>query len=191
MATSKTLLSLVALVWIPAQLQINAKYMDVNSMVALLLPNIPSVNLNSNDLVVIFDRLEKSLYLVTDAALNYYFIYVVQRRLVASGLKKYDRLVSFNKMIIWCVSIFCLSRFLTEAALLIRVSLAMDVMIIGSSFLLCTGGCAEIAVHSNDVPEERVLIYDLPSTCLYGQSWYMTLPDMYRTNIVSRSSRSR
>ncbi|KAK7465281.1 hypothetical protein VKT23_005260 [Stygiomarasmius scandens] len=101
----------VALVWIPAQLQINAKYMEVNSMVALLLPNTPSVNLNSNNLVVLFDRLEKSLYLVTDAALNYYFIYVVQRRLVASGLKKYDKLVSFNKMIIW-------------------VSLAMDVMII-------------------------------------------------------------
>lgn len=51
------------------------------------------------------------LYLLTDAGLNFYFIHIVNKRLVAAGLQKYDRLVRFNKMIIW-------------------VSLSMDIMII-------------------------------------------------------------
>ncbi|KAK7440375.1 hypothetical protein VKT23_017011 [Stygiomarasmius scandens] len=81
---------IVAVIWIPAQLQVNDKYHEIN---------------------LIFDRLEKSLYLVTDAALNWLFIHIVRKRLVASGLKKYDKLVKYNLLIIW-------------------VSLGMDVLII-------------------------------------------------------------
>ncbi|THU97698.1 hypothetical protein K435DRAFT_965339 [Dendrothele bispora CBS 962.96] len=81
---------IVGVIWIPTQLQVNEKYHNIN---------------------LIFDRLEKSLYLVTDAALNRYFIHIVRKRLVSTGLKKYDKLVRYNLLIIW-------------------VSLGMDVMII-------------------------------------------------------------
>ncbi|KAK7465293.1 hypothetical protein VKT23_005272 [Stygiomarasmius scandens] len=80
----------VAIVWIPAQLQINETYMHVN---------------------IIFDRIEKCPYLITDAALNGLFIYIVRKRLVGAGLTRFDRLVKFNTTIIW-------------------VSLAMDILII-------------------------------------------------------------
>ncbi|KAK7465292.1 hypothetical protein VKT23_005271 [Stygiomarasmius scandens] len=85
----------VAIIWIPAQLQINSTYIRINH---------------------IFDRLEKCLYLVTDAALNWFFIRTVRRHLVAAGLRKYDALVRYNMMIIW-------------------VSLAMDALIIGAMSL--------------------------------------------------------
>ncbi|THV06529.1 hypothetical protein K435DRAFT_481521 [Dendrothele bispora CBS 962.96] len=85
----------VAIIWVPAQLQINSTYIRINH---------------------IFDRLEKCLYLVTDAALNWFFIRIVRKHLVAAGLSKYDRLVRFNMIIIWA-------------------SLAMDAMIIGAMSL--------------------------------------------------------
>ncbi|KAJ7150540.1 hypothetical protein C8R43DRAFT_1067986 [Mycena crocata] len=77
-------------IWIPAKLQINQQYHDIN---------------------IWWDRIEKCLYLVVDAALNWFFIRSVKRRLVDHGLKKYDRLVRFNTQIV-------------------GVSLAMDVLII-------------------------------------------------------------
>ncbi|KAJ6490282.1 hypothetical protein C8R47DRAFT_1215144 [Mycena vitilis] len=77
-------------IWLPAKLQINPTYMSINLW---------------------WDRVEKVLYLLVDAALNYYFIRAVKQRLVAHGLKKYDRLVRYNLQII-------------------GVSLAMDVLII-------------------------------------------------------------
>ncbi|KAF5368526.1 hypothetical protein D9758_002454 [Tetrapyrgos nigripes] len=85
----------VAMIWIPAQLQINESYIHVNR---------------------IFDRLGKCLYLLTDAALNWYFIHTVKKQLVTAGLRKYDRLVTFN-------------------VLILGVSLAMDALIIGAMFL--------------------------------------------------------
>ncbi|KAB5592700.1 hypothetical protein CTheo_3843 [Ceratobasidium theobromae] len=77
-------------IWVPAKLQISRKYHDIN---------------------VWWDRTEKCLYLVTDAILNYMFIRIIKDRLVAMGLKKYDKLVKFNERII-------------------LVSLSMDVLII-------------------------------------------------------------
>ena len=59
----------------------------------------------------IWDRIEKVLYLLVDACLNWYFIRVVRDNLVTNGLQKYNRLVRFNQRII-------------------IVSLLMDVMII-------------------------------------------------------------
>ncbi|KAF4552043.1 Hypothetical protein D9617_11g008900 [Elsinoe fawcettii] len=77
-------------IWIPARLQISDKYVHLNN---------------------IWDRCEKAIYLIVDAALNFMFIRIVQKNLVNNGLKKYERLVRFNMYII-------------------GFSLAMDVLII-------------------------------------------------------------
>ncbi|KAJ6514918.1 hypothetical protein C8R47DRAFT_496325 [Mycena vitilis] len=77
-------------IWLPAKLQINETYASINLW---------------------WDRVEKCLYLVVDAGLNYYFIRSVKQRLVSHGLTKYDALVRYNLQII-------------------GVSLAMDVLII-------------------------------------------------------------
>jgi len=54
-------------IWIPARLQISAKYESINN---------------------IWDRCEKVIYLLVDAALNYYFVRIVQRRLVDQGCER-------------------------------------------------------------------------------------------------------
>lgn len=63
-----------------------------------------------------WDRVEKVIYLLVDAALNYYFIRVVRKNLVECGLTKYRSLVHFNIFII-------------------GFSLSMDVLIIGTMSL--------------------------------------------------------
>ncbi|KAF8732526.1 hypothetical protein RHS02_06167, partial [Rhizoctonia solani] len=78
-------------IWVPAKLQISDRYRVIN---------------------LYWDHTEKVLYLITDAILNYMFIRIIRKRLVAMGLKKYDKLVKFNEKII-------------------MVSLSMDVLIIG------------------------------------------------------------
>lgn len=77
-------------IWIPARLQISDTYVHLNEW---------------------WDRAEKIIYLLIDAALNIYFMRTVQYNLVQPGLHKYKNLVRFNMFII------CFS-------------LAMDVMII-------------------------------------------------------------
>ncbi|KAI0423008.1 hypothetical protein F5X98DRAFT_369024 [Xylaria grammica] len=78
-------------IWIPARLQISPTYIHTNEW---------------------WDRVEKVIYLLTDAFLNGYFIRVVQHNLVRNGLTKYRGLVYFNIFII-------------------GFSLSMDVLIIG------------------------------------------------------------
>ncbi|APA08460.1 hypothetical protein SS1G_02149 [Sclerotinia sclerotiorum 1980 UF-70] len=78
-------------IWIPARLQISNTYIHLNE---------------------IWDRCEKSIYLVVDALLNFYFMKTVYSKLVGNGLKKYKTLIKFN-------------------AVLVVFSLAMDVLIIG------------------------------------------------------------
>ncbi|QRV93458.1 Es2 domain-containing protein [Ceratobasidium sp. AG-Ba] len=78
-------------IWVPAKLQISTRYHDIN---------------------VVWDRMEKCFYLLTDGILNWMFVNIIKKRLVSMGLKKYDRLVKFNERII-------------------MVSLSMDVLIIG------------------------------------------------------------
>ncbi|KAF8917572.1 hypothetical protein CPB85DRAFT_1431111 [Mucidula mucida] len=68
-----------ACIWIPAQLQISAKFIWLNHW---------------------WDKFEKSVYLLLDLALNLLFIRVVKTRLVQHGLKKYDRVMKFNQYII-------------------------------------------------------------------------------------------
>ncbi|GME27147.1 hypothetical protein GTA08_BOTSDO10248 [Neofusicoccum parvum] len=79
-------------IWIPARLQISERYIHINE---------------------IWDRVEKVIYLVMDAALNGYFIKTVRKNLVANGLQKYSSLLNFNVRIIF-------------------ISLLMDVMIIAA-----------------------------------------------------------
>ncbi|KAH7052191.1 hypothetical protein B0J12DRAFT_572550, partial [Macrophomina phaseolina] len=66
-------------IWIPARLQISESYIHLNE---------------------VWDRCEKVIYLLVDAALNWYFIRIVQKNLVRQGLKKYESLVKFNIYII-------------------------------------------------------------------------------------------
>jgi hypothetical protein len=61
----------------------------------------------------IWDRIEKGLYLLVDAALNWYFLKTVKANLISNGLTKYNKLVRFNQRIV-------------------VLSLLMDVMIIGA-----------------------------------------------------------
>ncbi|KAF2866306.1 hypothetical protein BDV95DRAFT_505159 [Massariosphaeria phaeospora] len=79
-------------IWIPARLQISNSYKLVND---------------------IWDRVEKVLYLIIDAALNWYFLKVVKANLINNGLQKYNKLLRFNQRII-------------------VLSLLMDVMIIAA-----------------------------------------------------------
>ncbi|KAI4650726.1 hypothetical protein J4E93_003083 [Alternaria ventricosa] len=79
-------------VWIPARLQVNKKYHLINEY---------------------WDRIEKGLYLLADAALNWYFLKTVKENLINNGLTKYNKLVRFNQQIV-------------------MVSLLMDVMIIAA-----------------------------------------------------------
>ncbi|EWZ47158.1 hypothetical protein FOZG_03117 [Fusarium oxysporum Fo47] len=77
-------------VWIPARLQISSKWIAVNA---------------------VWDRVEKCIFLIVDAGLNFYFIYLVRSRLIANGLTKYTRLYRVNLF-------------------MIAVSMTMDVLLI-------------------------------------------------------------
>ncbi|KAM0352472.1 hypothetical protein ACHAPU_002140 [Fusarium lateritium] len=78
-------------VWIPARLQISETFIHVNN---------------------VWDRLEKVLFAIMDAVLNFYFIWVVKKRLVANGLQKYTRLYHMNMF-------------------LVGISIALDILLIG------------------------------------------------------------
>ncbi|KAK7045832.1 hypothetical protein VNI00_007243 [Paramarasmius palmivorus] len=69
-----------ACIWIPAQLQINHQYMELNHW---------------------WDKFEKCVYLCLDLTLNIMFIIMVKRRLVAHGLTKYKKVMRFNEYIIF------------------------------------------------------------------------------------------
>ncbi|RYC58540.1 hypothetical protein CHU98_g7681 [Xylaria longipes] len=66
-------------IWIPARLEISQSYIHINEW---------------------WDRVEKVIYMLTDAFLNIYFIRTVQHGLVRNGLTKYRGLVHFNMMIV-------------------------------------------------------------------------------------------
>jgi hypothetical protein len=63
------------MIWIPARLQINDTWMNINK---------------------VWDRIEKVIFLLVDAGLNLYFIHLVRSRLIANGLTKYTRLFRYN-----------------------------------------------------------------------------------------------
>lgn len=69
----------VMCIWVPARLQINKTYIHINE---------------------IWDRCEKVIFALIDAALNFYFIYVVKKRLISNGLSKYTRLYHMNLFLV-------------------------------------------------------------------------------------------
>jgi hypothetical protein len=79
-------------IWIPSQLQISQRYHDIN---------------------YIWDRIEKGLFLVIDATLHGYFVYLIRNKLIANGLTKYRPLMRYNLV-------------------MIAVSMSLDVILIGS-----------------------------------------------------------
>lgn len=66
-------------IWIPARLQISDRYIFINN---------------------IWDRCEKAIYLLVDALLNAQFLYLVRKKLIDPGLKKYKPLFKFNAWIV-------------------------------------------------------------------------------------------
>ncbi|KAH6981398.1 hypothetical protein EDB80DRAFT_783488 [Ilyonectria destructans] len=69
----------VFVIWIPAQLQISKTWVNVNH---------------------IYDRIEKAIFLVIDASLHLYFIYLIRVKLIANGLDKYTPLFRFNMFMV-------------------------------------------------------------------------------------------
>ena len=67
-------------IWIPARLQISERFIAINN---------------------IWDRIEKVLFLLVDAGLNAYFLYLVRSRLISKGLDKYKLLFKFNSAIVF------------------------------------------------------------------------------------------
>ncbi|KAH7108995.1 hypothetical protein B0J13DRAFT_579362 [Dactylonectria estremocensis] len=80
------------IIWIPAQLQISEMWVHINHY---------------------YDRTEKAIFLVIDASLHLYFIYLVRVRLIANGLHKYTPLFRFNMF-------------------MVAISMSLDVILIGS-----------------------------------------------------------
>jgi hypothetical protein len=78
-------------IWIPALMESNPTFVKLNH---------------------IWERVEKSLFLLLDAGLNLYFLYLVRSNLIAKGLTKYGPLFNFN-------------------AAIVLVSVAMDAALIG------------------------------------------------------------
>ncbi|KAI0018499.1 hypothetical protein F4780DRAFT_781344 [Xylariomycetidae sp. FL0641] len=78
-------------IWIPARLQINEQFVTINEY---------------------WDRIEKVIFCLIDVTLNLYFIYSVRSRLIANGLKKYNKLFYFNLA-------------------MIALSMSLDVILIG------------------------------------------------------------
>ncbi|KAF4470625.1 hypothetical protein FALBO_2470 [Fusarium albosuccineum] len=77
-------------IWVPARLQINDSWVHINE---------------------IWDRCEKVIFAIMDAALNFYFIWVVKKRLISNGLQKYNRLYQMNLF-------------------LVAISIALDILLI-------------------------------------------------------------
>jgi hypothetical protein len=78
-------------IWIPALLGLNQTFITVNH---------------------IWERVEKTLFLLLDAGLNLYFLYLVRSNLISKGLTKYWPLFNFN-------------------AAIVLVSMAMDILLLG------------------------------------------------------------
>jgi hypothetical protein len=70
----------VFIIWIPARLQINDRWIYLNK---------------------IWDRCEKVIFAVVDGVLNGYFIYLVRSRLIENGLTKYIPLYRMNLFLIF------------------------------------------------------------------------------------------
>lgn len=82
----------------------------------------------------VWDKITKVLIGLNDAALNWYFISQVKKRLVANGLQKYNALARFNTQII----LISIGMDVRTSALILKTWLAnlfLQLLIIGTMFL--------------------------------------------------------
>ncbi|KAH7408861.1 hypothetical protein BKA64DRAFT_618559 [Cadophora sp. MPI-SDFR-AT-0126] len=77
-----------------------------------IMAHLPSASPRMVVLNQIWERIEKSFFLIIDCGLNLYFLYLVRYRLIAHGLSKYWRLFYFN-------------------AAILLVSVSMDILLLG------------------------------------------------------------
>lgn len=66
-------------IWVPARLQISEQWVHLND---------------------IWDRVEKVIFAIMDACLNFYFIWIVKKQLISNGLHKYNRLYQMNLFLV-------------------------------------------------------------------------------------------
>lgn len=66
-------------IWIPAHMNVGQHWVKLNH---------------------IWERVEKSIFLVVDFGLNAYFLYLVRSQLISKGMTKYWRLYHFNAGIV-------------------------------------------------------------------------------------------
>ena len=66
-------------IWIPAHMNVGQSWVKLNQ---------------------IWERIEKSIFLVVDFGLNAYFLYVVRSQLISRGMTKYWELFHFNAGIV-------------------------------------------------------------------------------------------
>jgi hypothetical protein len=64
-------------IWIPALMEVNSFFINFNH---------------------IWEHIEKAIFLVVDAGLNFYFLYLVRANLISKGLSKYWPLFKFNML---------------------------------------------------------------------------------------------
>ena len=72
----------VAIIWIPASLQISRTWYEANA---------------------VWDRAKQAVLMTMDVCLNGYFLYCVRNRLIANGLRKYTSLFRFNAFMVFIV----------------------------------------------------------------------------------------
>ena len=74
--------------------------------------HIPGASAEIIAINAVWERIEKSFFLIIDSGLNLYFLYLVRYRLIQDGLSKYWRLFYYN-------------------AAILLVSLSMDILLLG------------------------------------------------------------
>ncbi|KAH7035756.1 uncharacterized protein B0I36DRAFT_361086 [Microdochium trichocladiopsis] len=72
----------VTVVWMPASLQISPMWIEVNK---------------------VWDRLKQCILTVMDVCLNFYFLHMVRKHLIANGLQKYKYLYNYNAAMVGLV----------------------------------------------------------------------------------------
>jgi hypothetical protein len=81
-------------IWIPARLQTSERFIAIN---------------------LVWDRIEKVIFLLVDGGLNAYFLYLVKSRLISQGLNKYKILFNVNSAIVVVSLTMDVSRFCSFA----------------------------------------------------------------------------
>ena len=146
----------VLCIWVPARLQISEQFIAINN---------------------IWDRVEKVIFAIMDAILNFYFIWVVKKRLIANGLHKYNRLYQMNLF-------------------LVAISIALDVSPQRTRsrkprFLLLTSDVDSPHLHDVSAQQLRVSSFQCGLLCVHSHSHVRTAMSSSTRSSTSSSSTLR